>query len=111
MTRQLVDRLARERPEAAYGLWPAACDSYDDGFNTVTYGQLANIVNNLAWWIVKELGPGSAQEGDVLTYVGLNDVRLTAMILASVKAGYTVSGEEFDPISAGKNACSRGRVY
>lgn len=90
-----MDRLAREQPEAAYGLWPVASDSYDDGFTTVTYGQLATIVNNLAWWIVKELGPGSAQEGHVLTYVGLNDVRLTAMILASVKAGYTVSGQGY----------------
>lgn len=87
----IVDRLAKEQPGTTYGLWPVATDSYDAGFRAITYGQLANIVNGLAGWIVKELGPGGAKEGDVLTYIGLNDVRLTAMILASVKAGYTVS--------------------
>lgn len=87
----IVDRLAKEQPEATYGLWPVAIDCYDAGFRAITYGQLANIVNGLAWWIVKELGAGDAKDGDVLTYIGLNDVRLSAMILASVKAGYTVS--------------------
>lgn len=87
----IVDRLAKEQPEATYGLWPVTTDSYDAGFRAITYGQLANVVNGLAWWIVNQLGRGNAQEGDVLTYIGLNDVRLTGMILASVKAGYTVS--------------------
>ncbi|KAG8165775.1 hypothetical protein KVR01_004327 [Diaporthe batatas] len=86
----IVDSLAKEQPEEIYGLWPVATDSYDDGFRAITYGQLANIVNGLAWWIVGQLGLGAAQEGDVLTYIGLNDVRLTAMILASVKTGYTL---------------------
>lgn len=95
---QIVDRLAREQPEAIYGLWPVATDSYDAGFHAIKYGQLANIVNALAWWIVNQLGPGAAQDGDVLTYIGHNDVRLTAMILASVKAGYTVSRQARHPI-------------
>ncbi|KUI66302.1 Linear gramicidin synthase subunit D [Cytospora mali] len=87
---QLVDHLARERPNTAYGLWPVASDSYDEGFHTITYGQLSNIVNGLAWWIVKQLGPGNDAQQEVLTYIGPNDVRLTAMILASVKAGFVL---------------------
>lgn len=87
---QIVDNYARTRPDAVYGLWPVASDSYDAGFQSISYSQLANIINNLAWWIVNQVGPGAAQDGDVLTYIGRNDVRLTAMILASVKAGYTV---------------------
>ncbi|ROW10094.1 hypothetical protein VMCG_02037 [Cytospora schulzeri] len=87
---QLVDQLARERPNTAYGLWPVASDSYEAGFHTITYGHLANIVNGLAWWIVKELGAGQGSQHEVLTYIGPNDVRLTAMILASVKAGYAL---------------------
>ena len=86
----IVDRLAKEQPEEIYGLWPVATDSYDQGYHAITYGQLANIVNGLAWWIVKHVGP-SGNGQPVLTYVGPNDVRLTAMILASVKAGYVVS--------------------
>lgn len=87
---QIVDDYARTRPEAIYGLWPVASDSYDAGFQSISYRQLANIVNRLAWWIVEQVGPGAARDGDVLTYIGRNDVRLTATILASVKAGYTV---------------------
>lgn len=94
---QILDRLARERPSAAYGLWPVASDSYDAGFYTITYRQLSNIVNGLAWWIVKQLGAGRGVRQEVLTYIGPNDVRLTAMILASVKAGYVVSDRTLGP--------------
>lgn len=44
----LVDRRARERPGQAYGLWPIAQASYDAGFRSVNYGQLANTINGLA---------------------------------------------------------------
>lgn len=84
----VVDRLARERPEAIYGLWPVAPDSYDAGFRAVTYTQLANIINGLAWWLTEQLGPSSHHE--VLTYIGPNDVRLTALALASMKSGYVL---------------------
>ncbi|PSR80205.1 hypothetical protein BD289DRAFT_374383, partial [Coniella lustricola] len=95
---KLVDKLARERPDAAYGLWPIAPDSYDAGFCTITYSQLANIINNLAWWITKSIGPPprspaearTVNEQYVLAYMGPNDVRLTALIIAAVKAGYTI---------------------
>lgn len=90
---QLLDRLAREHPNRAYGLWPVASDSYDAGFLTISYSQLSNIVDGLAWWIVKHLGPGRDVGQEVLTYIGPNDVRLTAMILAAVKAGYAVSNQ------------------
>jgi acyl-coenzyme A synthetase/AMP-(fatty) acid ligase len=85
----IVNRLARETPDAAYGLWPVAAASYEAGYRTVTYAQLANVVDGLAWWLIEQLGPGLDHE--VLTYVGPNDVRLTALVLAAVKAGYVVS--------------------
>ncbi|KAI1445617.1 putative NRPS-like enzyme [Annulohypoxylon stygium] len=84
----IVDRLARETPDADYGLWPVAPDSYDFGFRKVTYAQLANVVNGLAWWLIEQLGPG--KDHKVLTYVGPNDVRLTALVLAAIKAGYVI---------------------
>lgn len=88
----MVDRRAREQPNQAYGLWPIAQASYEAGFRTINYAQLANIINGLAWWILKQVGPPETDQ-PVLTYVGPNDVRLTAMILASVKAGYVVSSQ------------------
>ncbi|KAI1324258.1 putative NRPS-like enzyme [Xylariaceae sp. FL0255] len=79
----IVDRLSRERPRSPYALWPT-----EDGsdFITTTYADLANIVNGLAWWIDRNLGQGAANA--VLTYIGPNDVRLIALLLACVKTGY-----------------------
>lgn len=67
---RVVDRLGHIRPDAVSGEWIT-------GSNVVAirYSQLANIVNGLALWLVKELGPGRhGPDPDVLTYVGPNDV-------------------------------------
>lgn len=71
-----------------YGLWPVAPASYEAGFRTITYAKLANVINGLAWFLVEQLGPG--KDNEVLTYVGPNDVRLAALVLAAIKAGYAV---------------------
>lgn len=84
-----VDRLARETPSTPYGRWPVAQASYEDGFSTIDYDQLANSVNGLAWWIRDKIGT-SQKEEKVLAYVGPNDVRFTALLLAAVKAGCVV---------------------
>lgn len=84
----IVDRVARESPDTIYGLWPIEPTSYDAGFRTITYAQLANVVNGLAWWIEEHLGPGRSNQ--MLTYVGPNDFRVSALVLASIKAGYGV---------------------
>lgn len=83
----VVDRLALERPEAAYAEWVTGASVV-----TINYAQLANIVNGLAWWLVDQLGgPGShGPHPEVLTYVGPNDVRYSALVLAAVKTGYVV---------------------
>ncbi|KAK4191013.1 putative nrps-like enzyme protein [Podospora australis] len=87
----VVDRLAKDKPDAIYGLWPVSPPVPGNGFRSITYAQLANIVNGLAWWLSKNIG--SRQEDDeieVLTYIGPNDVRLTALVLAAVKTGYVI---------------------
>ncbi|KAI3335182.1 putative NRPS-like enzyme [Ustulina deusta] len=83
----VVDRVARNSPDTAYGLWPTSPTSYEEGYQTITYSQLANAVNGLAWWLVEQLGPG---QGDVVAYIGPNDVRLTALLLAAIKANYVL---------------------
>jgi acyl-CoA synthetase (AMP-forming)/AMP-acid ligase II len=85
----MVDRLARGLPDAVYGEWPVLPTSYDAGFYSVTYAQLGNVVNGLARWLVDQLGPPS-KTGEVLAYMGPNDVRLTALVLAAVKTGYVI---------------------
>lgn len=82
----VVDRLARERPNAKYGEWAT-----ESNVVTITYAQLANAINGLAGWLVEQLGPGRyGTHPDVLTYVGPNDVRYSALVLAAIKTGYVV---------------------
>ncbi|GAP88342.1 putative NRPS-like enzyme [Rosellinia necatrix] len=83
---QLVDRFAHEKPDSVYGSWPVDPNSYSAGVRNITYAHLSNIVNGLAWWLVKQLGPD--RQGEVLAYVGPNDVRFTALLLATIKTGH-----------------------
>lgn len=83
----VVERLAREMPDAKYGEWVA-----ESHVVVITYAQLANIINGLSWLLVEQLnGPGNyGSSPEVLAYVGTNDVRYSALVLAAAKAGYTV---------------------
>lgn len=85
---QMVDRLARETPDTVYAIWPPVVDDHEALSRTISYAQFANVINGLVRFLLKQLGHGA---GQVLTYIGPNDVRLTALVLASIKAGYTVS--------------------
>lgn len=71
-----------------YGIWPVDHTSYLAGVRTITYADLANIVNGLAWWLVKHHG---SQSGSILAYLGPNDVRFMAIVLATMKTGNGVS--------------------
>lgn len=91
----MVDRLARQTPDKLYGKWPADPTSYASGIMSISYAQLANIINGLAGWIVSHLGHGKEQIKDkdavrALAYIGPSDVRSTALLLAAIKAGYVV---------------------
>ncbi|KAI1483617.1 acetyl-CoA synthetase-like protein [Daldinia eschscholtzii] len=83
----VVDRLAQERPNAVYAEWVM-----DSQVVSITYAQLGNIINGLAWWIVEQLGGTGRYDlhPDVLTYVGPNDVRYSALVLAAIKTGYVL---------------------
>ncbi|PVI02245.1 acetyl-CoA synthetase-like protein [Periconia macrospinosa] len=82
----IIDNLATFGPNAPFAMYPNSPLTYSDGYRTVTYKELANAVNGLAWWLDANLGPSTTFE--VLAYVGPNDVRYFAFMLAAVKAGY-----------------------
>src|SRR4051794_40018062 len=86
----IVDRLARDRPNDLYIEFPVDPRSYEEGFRAVTYRDLANVVNGLAWWLESHLGPG--RDAEVISYIGPNDMRYISLLLAAVKTGYVVSG-------------------
>ncbi|KAI2601707.1 acetyl-CoA synthetase-like protein [Hypoxylon sp. NC1633] len=83
----VVGRLALERPNAKFGEWVTGSST-----TAITYAQLANVINGLSWWLVEQLGgPGSYDTNpDVLAYVGPNDVRYGALVLAAMKTGYVL---------------------
>ncbi|KAM0139901.1 hypothetical protein ACHAP3_002961 [Botrytis cinerea] len=83
----IVERLARRTPDNKYGEWVS-----EDSAVVITYAQLANVIDGLAWLIVEQLGgPGRyGANPEVLAYVGTSDVRYSALVLAAAKAGYTL---------------------
>ncbi|OJJ97423.1 hypothetical protein ASPACDRAFT_53653 [Aspergillus aculeatus ATCC 16872] len=87
LVRHIVDHFAATKPVAVYAEYPRNLTSYEDGYQSVTYKTLAIAINGLTHLPVGHLGPG---RGEVLTYVGPNDLRYPALILEAVKAGYCV---------------------
>ncbi|KAL4919637.1 acetyl-CoA synthetase-like protein [Aspergillus aurantiobrunneus] len=84
---RLIDRYADEKPGAIYAEYPKSATSYTDGFHQVTFRDFGNVVNGLAWWLTQTLGPG---KGEVLPYIGPNNLRYPALVLACIKAGYAL---------------------
>lgn len=84
----IVDSLAKTKPHQIHAEYPVSSLSYDDGYRQITYSDLANAVNGVAWWLHKTLGPGKFEK---LAYIGPNDLRYPVLVLGAVKAGYVVS--------------------
>lgn len=84
----VVDRRARDTPEAIYAEYPISPTSYEDGFQKITFAAFSNAINGVAWWLHDTLGPGSNFE--TLAYVGVLDFRYNTLLLGAVKAGYKV---------------------
>lgn len=84
----IVDHLADVTPNALYAEYPVSSLSYKEGYRKITYGDLANAVNGVAWWLHEALGPG--RDFETLAYIGPNDLRYPALVLGAVKAGYVV---------------------
>ncbi len=84
----IVDHRASTHPDALYSEYPVSCLEYEQGYRRITYADLANAVNGIAWWLYRTLGPG--QNHEVLAYIGPNDLRYPALILGAAKAGYVV---------------------
>lgn len=84
----VVDRRAKENPEVIYAEYPISTTGYGQGFLKITYKDLANAINGLAWWLHNTIGPG--KDFETLAYIGPLDVRYNALLLGAVKAGYKV---------------------
>ncbi|KAL8830924.1 MAG: hypothetical protein Q9191_001159 [Dirinaria sp. TL-2023a] len=78
---QLVESRARTDPDAIYAEYLVSPSSYDDGYRKITYADLANAVNGIAWWLHHALGPSRGLE--TLAYIGPNDLRYPALVLGA----------------------------
>ena len=84
----VVDGMAHLNPLSVYAEYPWATNNCEAGFQKVTYRDLANAIDRLAWHLDDKLRPG---EGfPTLAYIGPNDLRYAALTLACVKTGYKV---------------------
>lgn len=81
----MVEELARLQPEKLYAEVPLSPTSLEEGYRKITYRNLANAVNGMAWFLKNTLGP--AQGFPTLQYIGPNDSRHYVLALAAVKWG------------------------
>lgn len=83
----IVDHYAKIKPDAIYAEYPVSLTTYEHGYRPISFKAFANAVNGIAWWLLERLGPGN---GEILAYVGPNDLRYPALVLGAIKAGYRV---------------------
>ncbi|KAJ5083746.1 NRPS-like enzyme [Penicillium angulare] len=82
----IIDHYAQIKPDAIYVEYPISPVGYEKGYRPVTYKDLANAINGTAKWLKEKLG--GTGNGEILAYVGPNDLRYPALVLGAIKAGY-----------------------
>ena len=85
---QVLDEGARTHPDRVWAEIPVSPTSYEEGFRTISWRELANAVNGLAAALVSSKGMG--WDFETLAYLGTMDPTVAAMTLAGIKAGYKV---------------------
>lgn len=103
----IVDGIAKTRPEAIYAEIPRSRTSYESGYRTITYRHLANAINGVAWRLEKHLGRGKQHE--TLAYIGPNDLGYICMVLGAVKAGYKVCNQRSGETHRCRGQTSNGK--
>lgn len=84
----VVESRAKSKPTGiAFGL-PNSPD-ISQGLREYNYKELANAIDNLAWWLEEKLGGRGNFE--TVAYLGVQDPRYTIFTLACMKTGYVVS--------------------
>ncbi|KAJ5323083.1 NRPS-like enzyme [Penicillium brevicompactum] len=81
---QLLDDQAYQTPDQIYCIHPVSQDS-DHGWHRISIKQMSEAVDRLSWWIQEKIPAGEPQ---LLAYIGTNDLRYGAFILACMKTGH-----------------------
>ena len=86
---RILDDEAVSNPTRPFAAIPRSED-LADGFRDVTFAQVANAVNHVAFRLQAMFGPPK-HDFETLTYVGIPDLRYNVVFYAAVKCGYKVS--------------------
>ena len=82
--------VASQYPDLIHCEYPRT-DNVADGFRKITFKEVANAAHAVAWWIEENVGkPANNDGGDMLVYMGPNDLCYALLVLGSVMAGYKV---------------------
>jgi acyl-CoA synthetase (AMP-forming)/AMP-acid ligase II len=85
----IVDEIARTAPDTKWVEVPRNNDNLQDGYKSLTFGQLSQAVSRMARWMEKTIGTSTSRE--TITYMDRqNDIRYIFAIIASQKTGYKV---------------------
>lgn len=83
----VVDETAKSHPDLPYAYVPVS-SNLSDGFEAVSFSDVASATNHLAAWIHQTLGQSTSFE--TIAYMGTGDLRYVVVFLAAVKCGYKV---------------------
>ncbi|KAI5253455.1 acetyl-CoA synthetase-like protein [Aureobasidium subglaciale] len=85
----LVDEIAETAPDTKWVEVPRNDNNLQEGYKTLTFGQLSQAVSKMARWIEDTVGTSTSRE--TITYMDRqNDIRYIFAIIASMKTGYKV---------------------
>ena len=83
-----LDAIAKHQPHRVFAAIPRT-DNLAQGFVDITFEQVANAINFLAFRLRERFG--TSQKGqETFTYFGVPDIRYIIVFFASVKCGYKV---------------------
>lgn len=86
---EIIDERGRNEHERPFASIPRS-SRLQEGYMDISYKMLANAINRLAYWLIREVGMPS-KECEPIVYVAPLDLRYQIFMMAAVKAGYIVS--------------------
>lgn len=84
---QAMDPIAAQDPDRLYCI-QAISNDCSQGWKIISFADLQGAVNHTVAWIQENVVP--SEENQVLAYVGANDVRYAAFVLACMRLRHTV---------------------
>ena len=84
---QVLDEISNFTPDRLYAAIPRSSD-LSQGFRDITFAEMAQCANMLAFWLHGSFGPSNNFE--TICYIGIPDIRSAAFFVAAVKCGYKV---------------------